>query len=69
MKTLSFFSKYEEQIPNFELSTLVLAISVAHFYNSFHSKLQADRERHLGFMFENLRSFGLSSFIDYLFGR
>jgi hypothetical protein len=59
MKSLSFFSKYEENINNFELSTLVLAISVAHLYNSFLESKQSQREKHLGFMLENLKSFGL----------
>jgi hypothetical protein len=42
-----------------ELSTLVLEVSIGHFLNSFQSKLAEDREQHLGFMFENLKSFGL----------
>lgn len=59
MKCLSFFSKYEENFQNMELSTLVLEVSICHFLNSFQSKLEEDRRQHLGFMFENLKSFGL----------
>lgn len=65
MKSLSFFSKYEELVPHMELSSLVLEVSAGHFLSAFKSRSRRERCKHLDLLFENLKSFGLSGLTSH----